>query len=243
MDMDVSSVKWHKPFVLSFITPSHGGWTWNLASVGLAVSKKKKFENVESEGPWTKSMNDLDLLILYSFSWLHRPTSVLAVRIYTSVHLLCEWHIQVAEWPPGKELFIRFTARAFRRLLSIYVFSSYFPFGFEGRIWDLIVSVPDHCLSFSFDITDYNSFWKLHCFNFLFADSISKLFIWISAIVRSCAPQYVFLSTKSAVGVWSHYALEVFEKVVLTEYICTTTLFFLMVFEGTFKDVDFINMI
>ena len=23
-------------------------------------------------------------------------------------------------------------------------------FGFEGRIWDLIVSVPDHCLSFSF---------------------------------------------------------------------------------------------
>ena len=32
---------------------------------------------------------------------------------------------------------------------SIYVFS-YFPFGFEGRIWDLIVSVPDHCLSFYF---------------------------------------------------------------------------------------------
>ena len=27
---------------------------------------------------------------------------------------------------------------------------SYFPFGFEGRIWDLIVSVPDHCLSFYF---------------------------------------------------------------------------------------------
>ena len=32
---------------------------------------------------------------------------------------------------------------------SIYVFS-YFPFGFEGRIWDLIVSVPDHCLYFYF---------------------------------------------------------------------------------------------
>ena len=28
--------------------------------------------------------------------------------------------------------------------------TGYFPFGFEGRIWDLIVSVPDHCLSFSF---------------------------------------------------------------------------------------------
>ena len=36
---------------------------------------------------------------------------------------------------------------AFHGLLSIYVFS-YFPFGFKGRIWDLIVSVPDHCLCF-----------------------------------------------------------------------------------------------
>ena len=37
----------------------------------------------------------------------------------------------------------------FVNLPSIYVFS-YFPFGFEGRMWDLIVSVPDHCLSFNF---------------------------------------------------------------------------------------------
>ena len=49
----------------------------------------------------------------------------------------------------GKELFIRFTASAFRKLLSVYVFS-YFPFGFEGRMWDLIVSIPVHCLSFYF---------------------------------------------------------------------------------------------
>ena len=47
----------------------------------------------------------------------------------------------------GKSCSFGFTARVFRQLLSIYVFS-YFPFGFEGRIWDLIVSVPDHCLSF-----------------------------------------------------------------------------------------------
>ena len=38
---------------------------------------------------------------------------------------------------------------AIGKLPSIYVFS-YFPFGFEGRMWDLIVSVPDHCLSFYF---------------------------------------------------------------------------------------------
>ena len=40
---------------------------------------------------------------------------------------------------------------SFGKLPSIYVFS-YFPFGFEGRMWDLIVSVPDHCLSFYFSI-------------------------------------------------------------------------------------------
>ena len=45
--------------------------------------------------------------------------------------------------------FIRFTAGTFRKLLSIYVFS-YFPSVLEGRMWDLIVSVPDHCLSFYF---------------------------------------------------------------------------------------------
>ena len=57
----------------------------------------------------------------------------------------------------GKELFIRFTVSAFRKLPSIYVFS-YFPFGFEGRMWDLIVSVPDHCLSFYFVIPSSVSF-------------------------------------------------------------------------------------
>ena len=51
----------------------------------------------------------------------------------------------------GKELFIRFAASAFRKLLSVYVFN-YFPFGFEGRMWDLIVSVSAHCLSFYFAV-------------------------------------------------------------------------------------------
>ena len=34
-------------------------------------------------------------------------------------------------------------------------------FGFEGRIWDLIISVPDHCLSFYFSMT-----MPLHVFFF-----------------------------------------------------------------------------
>ena len=65
----------------------------------------------------------------------------------------------------GKELFILFTASAFRKLPSIYVFS-YFPFGFEGRIWDLIVSVPDHCLSFYFAFCSNNwtQIWDVNMF-------------------------------------------------------------------------------
>ena len=42
-------------------------------------------------------------------------------------------------------------ASAFCKLPSVYVFS-YFPFGFEVRMWDLIVSVPDHFLSFYFEL-------------------------------------------------------------------------------------------
>ena len=41
-------------------------------------------------------------------------------------------------------------------------------FGFEGRIWDLIVSVPDHCLSFYFHskyIKLKNSKMSNLCFN------------------------------------------------------------------------------
>ena len=42
-----------------------------------------------------------------------------------------------------------------------YVFSC-FPFGFEGRMWDLIVSVPDHCLSFYFSkfLIDLLRLWR-----------------------------------------------------------------------------------
>ena len=45
------------------------------------------------------------------------------------------------------------------RVPSIYVFS-YFPFGFEGRMWDLIVSVPDHCLSFYFTGPDTRTIFR-----------------------------------------------------------------------------------
>ena len=49
----------------------------------------------------------------------------------------------------GGGLFVLFAAGAFRGLSSVCVFGC-FPFGFAGGIWDLVVSVPDHCLSFYF---------------------------------------------------------------------------------------------
>ena len=70
--------------------------------------------------------------------------------IYYVSDIFCKFYVIF-----GKELFILFAASAFRKMSSIYVFS-YFPFGFEGRIWDLIVSVPDHCLSFYFTIEVMN---------------------------------------------------------------------------------------
>ena len=35
---------------------------------------------------------------------------------------------------------------------SQFMYLVILPFGFEGSIWDLIVSVPDHCLSFYFQL-------------------------------------------------------------------------------------------
>ena len=49
----------------------------------------------------------------------------------------------------GKELFILVNLRVFRERLSICNLFL-FPFGFKGRMWDLITLVPDRCLSFYF---------------------------------------------------------------------------------------------
>ena len=48
-----------------------------------------------------------------------------------------------------KEPFIRLTVRVLRGRLSICECAS-FPFGFEGGMLDLIVLIPDHCLSLNF---------------------------------------------------------------------------------------------
>ena len=67
---------------------------------------------------------------------------------------------------------------AFRKLPSVYVFS-YFPFSFEGRMWDLIVSIPDHCLSFYFSLSLFHcrrhfKTSSFSCFKRIFSCVISK---------------------------------------------------------------------
>ena len=37
------------------------------------------------------------------------------------------------------------------KILYLNTFVVNFPFDFEGRMWDLVVSVPEHCLYFHFD--------------------------------------------------------------------------------------------
>ena len=48
-----------------------------------------------------------------------------------------------------KKTFVQFILRVFRERLSVCVCAA-FRFGFEGGMWDLLVLVPDHCLSFYF---------------------------------------------------------------------------------------------
>ena len=52
----------------------------------------------------------------------------------------------------GKELLIRLTVLVFRGRWSNFVCVSFFPFGIEGGMWDVIVLIPDHCLSLYFPI-------------------------------------------------------------------------------------------
>ena len=64
--------------------------------------------------------------------------------------MLLPFSIRVTEWPP---VWIKYSVYQayyiFHERLSVCVCAS-FSFGFEGKMWDLIVLVPDHCLCFHF---------------------------------------------------------------------------------------------
>ena len=69
MGMAAILVMWPAPFEQTSIPPSHGGSTWNLTSIGQAVYKEQKFENVNLSDLGPRSMNDLDLWYSYKFMY------------------------------------------------------------------------------------------------------------------------------------------------------------------------------
>ena len=69
MGMAAILVMWHRPFEQTFVPLSRGGSTWNLASIGLEVSKKKKFENMNQSDLGWRSVKDLDLWYSYKFMY------------------------------------------------------------------------------------------------------------------------------------------------------------------------------
>ena len=82
MGMAVIWVMWSKPFEQTFVSPSHGGFTWNLASIDPAVSNEKNFENAErvtlDKGQWMTLTFDINTdSFTYSVNlnyqlWYHR---------------------------------------------------------------------------------------------------------------------------------------------------------------------------
>ena len=70
MGMAAMLVMWSKPSEQTFILLSHGVFTWNVASIGQAVSNEKKFENVNLSDIGPRSMNDLDLWYSYRSMYL-----------------------------------------------------------------------------------------------------------------------------------------------------------------------------
>ena len=54
-------------------------------------------------------------------------------------------------------------------------------FGFEGRMWNLIVSVPDHCLSFYSALNDFGNRWCKR--EYVEPDALKELEVSIFKIV------------------------------------------------------------
>ena len=61
-------------------------------------------------------------------------------------------------------------------------------FGFEGRIWDLIVSVPDHCLSFYFPsrLLNDGSYFYIVCIGRNCKNSEKEAFCSFQQSIRFC---------------------------------------------------------
>ena len=89
-----------------------------------------------------------------------------------------------------------------------FISASYFPFGFEGRMWDLIVSVPDHCLSFYFKRI-FHAGWLTNL-NFSETQTFQKKHVWISLILSDKCMFLISWNMQRArhYVVWLSYCLQ-----------------------------------
>ena len=65
-------------------------------------------------------------------------------------------------WRFEEELFSRFTVSVCRESLSVC--ECFFSFGFENRIWELVVLVPSYCVSLNFTHTPKGKLVSLDMF-------------------------------------------------------------------------------
>ena len=86
MGMAAILVMWHESFVLTFILPSLEGSTWNMVSIGLVFFEEKKFENVESEWPWTK---------VNEWPW---PLIFITVRVLIYLTASTKWYYRLKQF-------------------------------------------------------------------------------------------------------------------------------------------------
>ena len=83
LGLETILVMWHRTFEQIFIPASRGGSIRHLASNGFMFFEEKKFENVESEWPWTSQWMTL------TFSCHKSSCTYLFDCIYTNCHLTC----------------------------------------------------------------------------------------------------------------------------------------------------------
>ena len=72
----------------------------------------------------------------------------------------------MAGWPPVWEGSVYSVYRECLSWAAVDLNVGCFPFGFEGRMWDLIVSAPDHCLSFYFSSVQFINSLNFSIFGF-----------------------------------------------------------------------------
>ena len=75
MGMAAILVMWPEPFEQTFVPPSQGGPTWNLASIGPVVSEEKMFENVDNNNIHTEAY------LYYKLTYEHKGSGELTINV------------------------------------------------------------------------------------------------------------------------------------------------------------------